>query len=201
MKIVLSVILLAAFLCSYSHAEAEDLRSLPIIKLSRGGEGVSAQFYQKGGERFFIVEDGGARLKDEKSRRVSGDLPWEIYSVTCKEGDELILFCCFGWSGNGADDMRRISIPRATLAGNTIEIDVDYPSYRYSENILGTCDMYFVGYKIPLKNLKAGVYKIWIYGYRRTIAVDCSLRPPKETVTDTGERFLEKVIELKIEPT
>ena len=145
-----------------------------------------------------IRPDPGTKDKrhNAKKRDMTPRAEYEKY----RTDDDLYVYCIFGWSGWGGDDMRRISVNRAVLDQdkNIIEIELDYPAYKHSERIVGTADMCFVGWKIGLGRLKPGAYSIKVYGARKTIFSDWSQSPPKESVIKANGKVLEKAIKLTI---
>jgi len=128
-------------------------------------------------------------------QEIMNALDYPVYDAN----DSINIYCLFGWSGNGADDMRRISILDKSVEGNIINIVINYPLYTYSEPVGGTCDMKFVNNIVSLGKLPEGIYDVNIYRVDSEVYVDYNERPPKETVLQKSQKKLEYTLKFNIQ--
>ncbi len=104
------------------------------------------------------------------------EIPGDLETVSLKTWDPdhqrpLSLFMLFGWSTSGADELRRVTLDSAVVKGSQVDVYVSRPHIISAAPGMGTADMRFVGWEIPLKDLAPGTYVANLYLRRDTITM------------------------------
>jgi len=95
------------------------------------------------------------------------------------------LYVLFGWSNSGADELRRARMDSVTVTGREIDIYVSRPQVEASFSLMGTADMRFIGWEIPLATLPPGIkHQARMHVRRDTIRI--SGKPPYEETIEAG---------------
>ncbi len=107
------------------------------------------------------------------------DLPEGLDTVTVnvetlQTGDPAAVYLLFGWSNSGTDELRRATLDSVLMAGHQICLYASRPQVEFEGSIMGTADMRFVGWEIPLDQLKQGIYQAQLFLRRDRIAVSAS---------------------------
>jgi len=104
------------------------------------------------------------------------------------------LFVLYGWSTSGADELRRAAVDSVILAGHQVNVYISRPYVETDASFMGTADMRFVGWEIPLSKLEAGEYQALLQIRRDTIKI--TGKPPFREEKVAGKGY-EKMSELQ----
>lgn len=81
------------------------------------------------------------------------------------------LYVLFGWSPSGADELRRAALDSVIVRENEIRVYVSRPELQVETALMGTSDMRFIGWKIPLLGLPPGNYTAFLHSKRDVIRI------------------------------
>ncbi len=81
------------------------------------------------------------------------------------------LYVLFGWSPSGADELRRATLDSVIVRDNEIRVYVSRPELQVETALMGTSDMRFIGWKIPLQGLTSGNYAAFLHIKRDIIRI------------------------------
>jgi len=82
------------------------------------------------------------------------------------------LYLLYGWSGSGSDEMRSATVDSVTMDQQTIRLYTSRPELRYTEAMMGTDDMRFIGWDINIGKLEPGGYQVRLYMKRDVIQIE-----------------------------
>lgn len=99
------------------------------------------------------------------------------------------LFVLFGWSTSGADELRRAAVDSVVASGRELNVYVSRPQVELNAGFMGTADMRFVGWEIPLGSWQqAGKeHKALLHLRRDTIRI--SATPPYKEAVLPGKGY------------
>ena len=104
------------------------------------------------------------------------------------------LFVLYGWSTSGADELRRATIDSVIAKGANVDVYVSRPIIDAGSGLMGTADMQFVGWKIPVSSLAAGQYSARLHERRDTVKITTRPAFKEEKVAGRG---YQRVADLK----
>lgn len=120
----------------------------------------------------FAVADSGGNDFTEWLRQVPEGLDRVKSGVwTFELAIKPRLYVLFGWSPSGADELRRTGVDSAVVKRDQIAVYVSRPHLMSDAPLMGTADMRFVGWEIPLDGLDSGKYKADFFIRRDTITI------------------------------
>lgn len=142
----------------------------------------------------FAVADSGGKDFTEWLRQVPAgfdSIKSGVWTLDLEVAPRL--FMLFGWSPSGADELRRVRVDSAVVKGNQVGIYVSRPHVLSDAPLMGTADMRFVGWEIPLDGLDSGKYTADLFIRRDTITIHTK---PFYEELNVGEGY-EKAAELR----
>jgi hypothetical protein len=102
------------------------------------------------------------------------------------EKAETGLYVLLGWSTSGADELRRAAVDSIVVRERQVIVYLSRPQVDASTGVMGTADMQFVGWRIPLAALPAGKYKGQLLVRRDAIKIRTVPTFHEEMVTGNG---------------
>jgi hypothetical protein len=96
------------------------------------------------------------------------------------------LFALLGWSTSGADELRRASVDSIAVHEHQLNVYLSRPQVEASTGVMGTADMQFVGWRIPLGALPAGKYQSRLLVRRDTVKIRTVPTFHEEIITGKG---------------
>jgi hypothetical protein len=81
------------------------------------------------------------------------------------------LYVLFGWSPSGADELRRATLDSVIVKENEIRVYISRPELQVETALMGTSDMRFIGWRIPLLGLTPGKYAAFLHIKRDVIRI------------------------------
>ena len=114
-------------------------------------------------------------------------------------GEIARMYLLLGWSNWGADELRRASVDSVIAADGEIRVYVSRPHLLLEGSVMGTADMHFVGWEIPLEKLNPGDYTAQFYLQRDTITVKTQTH--SEVRIGSGEYEMVRELKFRIGST
>jgi hypothetical protein len=109
---------------------------------------------------------------------------------------DLHLYLLYGWSSSGTDELRSVTVDSAVVSGGEIRLYVSRPVMIYDGPVMGTADMKFIGWDIPLDILEGGRYVLSLFEKRDRIKI--STQPYHRSVEAEGRYQAKKKVQFNL---